>query len=90
MLTLAEEVLLLLHDEQRGRFFDVPDMLLHTALAGSALMELALLGRIDTDLAELTLIDAASRQNRVATARPTGSTSSVLRARRSGPPPSSA
>jgi golgi phosphoprotein 3 len=57
MLTLAEEVLLLLHDEQRGRFFDVPDMLLHTALAGSALMELALLGRIDTDLAELTLID---------------------------------
>jgi Golgi phosphoprotein 3 len=58
MLTLAEEVLLLLHDEQRGRFFDVPDMLLHTALAGSALMELALLGRIDTDLAELTLIDA--------------------------------
>lgn len=57
MLTLAEEILLLAHDERHGRFLDLPDMLLHTALAAAALMELALLGRIDTDLAELTPVD---------------------------------
>ncbi len=94
MLTLAEEVLILAHDEQRGRLLDLPDMLLHTALAGTAL-----LGRIDTDLAELILVDAMptgeplldrplariARPSRTAGARPTGSTGSVPMARRSGP-----
>src|SRR4051794_6417283 len=58
MLTLAEEVLLLSHDDERGQFLDLPDMMLHTALAGAVLMELAMLDRIDTDLQRLTLVSA--------------------------------
>jgi hypothetical protein len=58
MLTLAEEVLLLSHDDQRGQFLDLPDLMLHTALAGAVLMELAMLDRIDTDPERLMLVSA--------------------------------
>jgi golgi phosphoprotein 3 len=58
MLTLAEEVLLLSHDDEHGQFLDLPDVMLHTALAGAVLMELAMLDRIDTDLQRLTLVSA--------------------------------
>lgn len=57
MLTFPEEVMLLLLDDKDGRFFPVPDLSLHCALAGAVLMELALADRIDTDVQSLMLVD---------------------------------
>ena len=59
MLRFAEEILLLLHDEDRGDF--APGLAPHSlniALAGAVLMDLALENRIDTDLDHLFLADA--------------------------------
>jgi len=57
MPTLAEEVLLLAHDEARGQFVEAPPLATDTALAGAVLMELAMWNRIDTDLDRLTVVD---------------------------------
>ncbi len=57
MLRLAEELLLLLLDDRTGDFSNLPDRTLGYALAGVALMDLALEGRIDTDTDSLTLTD---------------------------------
>lgn len=57
MLTFAEEILLLLLDDKSGKFVPVPTWSRQCALAGAALMDLALEGRIDTDLEKLVLID---------------------------------
>ena len=57
-LSLPEELLLALLDEERGFFRQVPGWNLHCAMVGAALGELSLLGRIDTDLDSLTLVDA--------------------------------
>lgn len=57
MLTFAEEMLLLSHDEKTASFSLLPELLLNTALAGSVLMDLALLDRIDTDLEKLMIED---------------------------------
>jgi Golgi phosphoprotein 3 len=59
MLTFAEELLLLSHDEKSGTFGRLPDLLLSVALAGATLMDLALLNRIDTDLTKLMIHDRA-------------------------------
>ena len=59
MLRLAEELLLLLLDETRGEFSNVPDRILGYALAGAALMDLSLEDRIDSDPSALILLDAA-------------------------------
>jgi Golgi phosphoprotein 3 len=56
MLTLAEELLLLSHDERTGQFHNRDYAM--PALAGAVLMELAIRDRIDTDLDKLMLIDA--------------------------------
>ncbi len=56
MLTFAEELLLLSHDEKTGHFHNLDDAM--PALAGAVLMELAIRDRIDTDLDKLMLIDA--------------------------------
>lgn len=58
MLTFAEELLLLMHDEKRGAFHDLQGMLFDTALAGAVLMDLAIRGRIDTDLETLAILDS--------------------------------
>ena len=59
MLRFAEEILLLLHNEDRGDFAPglAPDTL-NIVLAGAVLMDLALENRIDTDLDHLFLADA--------------------------------
>ena len=57
-LSLPEELLLALLDEERGYFRQVPGWNLNCAMVGAALGELSLLGRIDTDLTSLTLLDA--------------------------------
>ena len=58
MLRFAEEILLLLLDENRGDLTPVPGWSLSCALAGAMLMDLALENRIDTDLEQLMLVDA--------------------------------
>jgi golgi phosphoprotein 3 len=55
MLTFAEELLLLSHDERTGHFHNMDDAM--PALAGAVLMELAIRDRIDTDLDKLMLVD---------------------------------
>ena len=57
MLRFAEEITLLLLDDD-GRFARVPNWSLNYALAGGALMDLALEYRIDTDLEKLVLVDS--------------------------------
>ena len=57
MLTCAEELLLLAHDERSGQFANLQDLLMNTALAGAVLMDLALLNRVDTDVSSLVVLD---------------------------------
>ncbi len=60
MLTITEEILLLLHDEKRADFAPALRVgSLDVVLAGAALADLAFAGRIDTDLESLTLVDSA-------------------------------
>ena len=54
----AEEILLLLLDENTGYFAPIPEWKMSCALAGGVLMDLAIENRIDSDLDSLTLIDA--------------------------------
>ena len=58
MLRFAEELLLLLLEDQGGRFVPLPDRSLDYALAASVLMDLTLEGRIDTDPDRLVLVDS--------------------------------
>ena len=57
MLTFAEELLLLAHDEKSGNFANIQDLLMNTALAGAVLMDLAILNRVDTDVSSLVILD---------------------------------
>lgn len=65
MLRFVEEVVLLLLQDAGGRLVRVPAWSLNYALAGGVLMELALENRIDTDLENLLLIDAAPVDDRL-------------------------
>ena len=56
-LTLPEELVLMLLNEENGYFHQVPGWDLNCAIVGAALGELSLLSRIDTDLESLFLID---------------------------------
>ena len=57
MLTIAEEILLLLLEDDSGEFVPVPTWSRQCTLAGAALMDLALQGRVDTDLQKIVVID---------------------------------
>ncbi len=57
MLRFPEELVLLILDDENGKFAHVPDRLMRYALAGGVLMDLALENRIDTDLKNLILVD---------------------------------
>ena len=58
MLTIAEEMLLLVRDDETGKAHArLPVDSLRNAIAGAVLMDLAFIGRIDTDLRKLTVID---------------------------------
>lgn len=56
-LSLPEELILVLLNEEDGYFYQVPGWNLHCVIIGAALAELSLLGRIDTDLESLILVD---------------------------------
>ena len=59
MLRFAEEIVLLLLDEERGAIVSAfPSRSLNIVLAGAVLMDLALEDRIDTDLTQLTVVSA--------------------------------
>lgn len=56
-LSLPEELLLALLNEESGFFHQVPGWDVNCAVAGAALAELSLIGRIDTDMESLILLD---------------------------------
>ena len=58
MLRFAEEIILILLDDEDGKFVNVPRWSLNYALAGGVLMDLAMENRIDTDIENLMLIDS--------------------------------
>ncbi len=57
MLRFAEEMILLLLDDESGSFAHIPSWSMDYALAGGVLMDLALENKIDTDLTKLVLLD---------------------------------
>ena len=57
MLSLVEELMLLVMDEDSGEATSVPDRTMGYALAGAVLLELALRGSIDTSLETLEVTD---------------------------------
>lgn len=56
-LTLPQELILLLLNEESGYFRQVPGWNLNCAIVGAAIAELSLIGQIDTDMSSLVLID---------------------------------
>ncbi len=60
MLRFAEEIMLLLLDDEQEKFVRVPDWSMRYALAGAVLMDLALEDRVDTVLEKLVLVDGTS------------------------------
>ena len=56
-LTLIDELVLTLLNEESGYFRQVPGWNLNCAIIGGALAELSLIGRIDTDMMSLILMD---------------------------------
>ncbi len=59
MLRFPEELMLLILDDENGKFAHVPARHLRYALAGGVLMDLALENRVDTDLKQLILVDSS-------------------------------
>lgn len=57
MLNFAEEVMLLMLEDENGRFAHVPELCMRCVLGGAVLMELAMKDRIDTDLEKLVVIN---------------------------------
>jgi len=57
VLTFAEEIMLLLLEDESGRFIYVPEHSVNCVLSGAVLMDLALSGKIDTDLAREAIAD---------------------------------
>ena len=55
--TLAEEILLLLLDDEKGTLPPVPQLTLHFVLAGAVLMELAINNRVDCDIDSFSIVD---------------------------------
>ncbi|MBP0445209.1 GPP34 family phosphoprotein [Roseomonas sp. SSH11] len=58
-LTMPEEVVLLTLDDETGRPLGVPDQAVSLALVGAVLMELALAGRLDSDIDRLFVENSA-------------------------------
>jgi Golgi phosphoprotein 3 len=62
-LTLAEELLLVALDDERGTLLPLPPFSMEVASAAALVMDLTLLGRIDTDEQSLTVISTAPTGN---------------------------
>ncbi len=64
MLSLIDELVLALLNEESGYFRQVPGWNLNCAVVGAALAELSLMSRIDTDMDSLILLDATATGDR--------------------------
>ncbi len=62
-LTLPQELVLMLLNEESGYFRQVPGWNLNCAIVGAALAELSLIGRIDTDMESLQLLDSTPTEH---------------------------
>ena len=62
-LTLPDELVLMLLNEESGYFHQVPGWHLNCAVVGAVLAELSLLSRIDTDMDSLFLVDSTETGN---------------------------
>ena len=62
-LSLPEELILMLLNEQTGYFHQVPGWALNCAVVGAVIAELSLLSRIDTDMESLHLVDRTETGN---------------------------
>ena len=62
-LSLPDELILMLLNEQNGYFHQVPGWELNCAVVGAVLAELSLLSRIDTDMESLHLVDRTETGN---------------------------
>ncbi|MCY4005923.1 MAG: GPP34 family phosphoprotein [Rhodobacteraceae bacterium] len=58
LLSIAEEIMLLLLEDDKGGFVHVPEISMRCILSGAVLMELALMDKIDTDLERLIVVDS--------------------------------
>ena len=58
-MSTAEDLLLITLDTGTGEFMKLPEEYNRAAFAGAALMELALAGRIDSDLDKVWVVDPA-------------------------------
>ncbi len=67
MLRFAEEIMLLLLDEERGETIPLalPQQTFNMVLAGAVLIDLALDDRIDTDLERLVLVDSTPLDDKI-------------------------
>ena len=65
VLTLCDELMLLMLNEETGYFHQVPGWHLNCAVAGAALAGLSLRARIDTDMESLILLDKTPTGNTV-------------------------
>ena len=63
LLSLPEELVLMLLNEENGYFHQVPGWDLNCAFVGAALAELSLMSRIDTDTESLFLLDGTETDN---------------------------
>ncbi len=61
--TLPEELLLMVLNEESGYFYQVPGWSMNCALVGAAIAELSFIGRIDSDMDSLILLDATETGN---------------------------
>lgn len=57
MLTFADEILLLMLDDEKGSFLPIRESTMGYVLAGAVLMDLAFANRIDTDPERLVVLD---------------------------------
>ena len=64
-LGLADELVLMLLNEENGYFYQVPGWDLNCAVIGAVLAELSLMSRIDTDMESLFLLDLTETGNPV-------------------------
>ena len=62
-LSLPEELILALLNEESGYFHQVPGWDLNCAIIGSAVAELSLMHRVDTDTNSLYLVDSKATGN---------------------------
>ena len=64
-LSLPDELVLMLLNEESGYFYQVPGWHLNCAVVGAVLAELSLISRIDTDMESLFLLDETETGNPV-------------------------